>query len=104
MAGVTRKGAEQVEKLSERVRDFRREQGLTTLGALGLGVGIGAWIEKIKDVNKEFSGTQKSIAGVLSSALAFSKGTAEVDRFGQAMTVSKDITEKLEETAARFGL
>ncbi len=95
-------GAEKVAHLQNRFADFRREQGFTTLAALGLGAGIGAWIVKAKEANAEFGRTQKSIAGVLTSALDFNKGTTEIERYTQAAKLAHNITEELDETSARF--
>lgn len=98
------KSAGHLERLNDRFKEFRREQGLTTLGALGLGYGIGSWIEHVKEANKEFAQTQKSLAGVLSSALSFDKGTDEVDRFNQSMTFSKGLTKELEEFGGKYNV
>src|SRR6266480_4592605 len=93
-----------VEHLHEKFGEFRREQGMTTLAMLGLGYGLGSWVEKIKEVNSEFTSTQKSIAGVLSSSLQFGKGTSEIDKYKESMAIAKGVTEEAEDTAARFGL
>ena len=98
------RGAHQLEGYKERLSEFRREQGLTTVAALGLGYGVGSWLEKIKESNAEFGRAQRGVAGVLSTALAFQKGTSEVDRYKQALQVSQEVTEQAEATAARFGL
>lgn len=96
--------AKRVEKFREKVGEFRREQGLTTLAALGLGYGIGSWIEKIKEANAEFGRNQKGIAGILAGSLAFKKGTSEIERYTRSLALSKGITQELDETAARFGM
>jgi hypothetical protein len=102
MGGAFGRASGKLNELQNKFRDFRREQGLTTLGALGLGYGIGSWIEKIKEANSEFGRTQKGIAGVLSSSLKFERGAGEIDRYNRSMRLSKDITESLEDTSARF--
>jgi hypothetical protein len=91
-----------LEGMREKIGEFRREQGLTTVAALGLGYGIGSWVEKIKEANAEFSSTQKQIAGVLSGALNFAKGTDELERYQRSLKLSTDITKELNETAGRF--
>lgn len=98
-----KKGAEHLDHLKEKMGEFRRETGLSTLGALGLGVGIGSWVEHAKEVNAEFGHTQKAIAGVLAGSLKFEKGASEVDRYRRSLVLSKDITEELEETSVKYG-
>jgi len=102
MASAFEGGAKRLDHLRERVGEFRREQGLTTLAALGLGYGVGSWIEKIKEANTEFAQTQKGIAGVLTSALDFGKGTSEIDQFTRSMKIAKGVTEELEESAGKY--
>lgn len=104
MTSKLTEASKKANELREKFRDFRREQGLTTLGALGLGYGIGSWVEKTREVNREFAATQKGIAGVLSSSLKFEKGASEIDRYNRSLVLSKGITEELEEAAARFNV
>lgn len=101
MAG---RAAHAIGHLNERFSEFRREQGLTTLAALGLGYGLGSWMEKLKEANAEARVAQKGIAGVLAGALAFDKGTAEIDRYRQSFALAREIMEHSENTAARFGM
>lgn len=96
--GVARK----TDELRSRFGDFRREIGFSTLGMLGIGAGIGAWVEKAREANAEFGQTQKGIAGILSGSLQFAKGTTEIERYNRSLVLSRGITEKLEETASRF--
>lgn len=98
------KSARQLQELKSKMGEFRQETGLSTLGALGLGYGIGSWVEKARAANEEFANTQKSIAGVLAGTLKFDKGTAELDRYNRSMVLSSGISEELEEDAARFQL
>lgn len=95
-------GAKKASHFKDKINEFRRETGLSALAALGLGVGIGAWAAKAKEANAEFARTQKGIAGILAGSLAFEKGASEIDRFNRSMTISKDVTDQLDETAARF--
>lgn len=95
-------GAKKIAELQTKFRDFRREQGFTTLGALGLGYGIGSWIEKTREANSEFGRMQKGIAGVLAGSLKFEKGASEVDRYRRSMELSKDVMEDHERVAGRF--
>lgn len=104
MAAAFDAGAKRVERFREKVGAFRREQGLTTLAALGLGYGIGSWIEKIKEANAEFGRNQKGIAGILASSLAFNKSTSEIERYNRSLALSKGITQELDDTAARFNM
>lgn len=97
-------GAKHLEGFREKLREFRREQGLTTIAALGLGYGLGSWIEKAKEGNAEFEKTRKGIAGVLAGALDFEKGTSEIDRYNRSLKLSGEITEQVEDTAARFSM
>src|SRR5512137_2145603 len=48
----------------EKVRGFVRHAALGALGAVGLGYGIDALKEKMKEANLEIEGTAKKIAGV----------------------------------------
>jgi hypothetical protein len=98
------KGAHKLEGFKERLSEFRREQGLTTVAALGLGYGIGSWLEKAKEVNAEFGRAKKGIAGVLAGALEFPKGTAEIERYTKSLKSAGEVTELVEDTAARFNL
>jgi len=102
ISGAMEQANHRLEGLRERMSEFRRETGLSTLGALGLGVGIGAWVEKAKEANSEFMRTERSIAGVLAGALKFNKGTSEIDRYNRSLKLSTEITEELEHSAARF--
>lgn len=95
-------GVHKLGQFNHRFSEFRRETGLNTLAALGLGVGIGAWVEKAKEANAEFQRVQKGVAGLLSGALAFEKGASELDRYNRSLELSKGITDDLDETAARF--
>ncbi len=97
-------GAKKFQELREKFRDFRREQGLTTLGALGLGYGIGSWIEKTREANAEFGRLQKQTAGVLAGALKFEKGAGEVDRYTRSLALAKDVMEDQERVAGRFNV
>lgn len=97
-------GAKHLEGFREKLREFRREQGLTTIAALGLGYGLGSWIEKAKEGNAEFEKTRKGIAGVLAGALDFGKGTSEIDRYNRSLKLSGEITDQVEDTAARFSM
>jgi len=103
MLETYRKGAEHLSELKDRLGQFRQETGLSTLGALGLGVGIGSWVEHAREVNAEFGHTQKAIAGVLAGSLKFEKGASEIDRYRRSLTISRDITDQLEENSARLG-
>lgn len=93
-----------LEGMRERIGEFRREQGLTTVAALGLGYGIGSWVDKIKEANAEFGHNQKGIAGMLAGSLAFKSGTDEVEKYNRSLVLSKDITQELDDTAARFNM
>lgn len=94
--------ARQADALRVKMGELRAATGFSTLGMLGLGVGIGAWVEKAREANAEFGATQKGIAGVLSGSLQFAKGTSEVERYNRSLVLSRGITEELEETGARF--
>lgn len=104
MSSSFARGAEKVSELQNRFKEFRREQGFTTLAALGLGYGIGSWIEKTKEANREFNSTQKSLAGVLSSSLKFERSASEIDRYNRSLKLSRQITDEMEETGARFNV
>lgn len=93
-----------LEGVREKIKEFRREQGLTTMAALGLGYGIGSWVDKIKEANAEFGAAKKGIAGVLSATLEFPKGTSEIDRYKRSMQLATEQTEEAEYTAARFDM
>lgn len=95
-------GVKKLGQFNHRFSEFRRETGMTTLATLGLGVGIGAWVEKAKEANAEFGRTQKGIAAILSGTLAFGKGVGELERYNRSLELSKGITDDLDETAARF--
>lgn len=103
MLETYQKGVEHLSLLKEKMSEFRQETGLSTLGALGLGVGIGSWVEHAKEVNAEFGHTQEAIAGVLAGSLKFEKGATEIDRYRRSLVLSKEITEQLEEASARYG-
>jgi len=103
MLETYRKGAEHLAELKNKLGEFRQETGLSTLGALGLGVGIGSWVEHAREVNAEFGRTEKGIAGVLAGALKFEKGATEIDRYRRSLVLSKDITEELEEASVKYG-
>lgn len=90
------------EHAQEKLKDFRRETGMTTLGMLGLGYGLTSWVEHTKEANAEFANTQKSIAGLLAGSLEFAKGTSEIERYNRSLALSNDITHELDETSGRF--
>lgn len=94
--------AEHAAEMKARIGEFRAEMGMSTLSAVGLGYGIGSWVERAREANREFLNTQQSIAGVLSSSLKFERGAGELDRFNRSMTLSRGITEELEEQAAKL--
>jgi hypothetical protein len=104
IAGKFEESARHLAELKEKMGDFRRETGLSTLGALGLGYGIGSWIEKAREANTEFDATQKAIAGILASSLGFEKGASEIDRYNRSLVLAKGVATDLEEQAARFGM
>jgi len=104
ISGAFAHAGHQTEGLRDRIRDFRKEQGLTTVAVLGLGYGIGSVFERIKEENAEFGRATKGIAGVLSGALKFDEGTTEVNRYTRSLALAKDVTEELEHTAGRFNL
>ena len=95
--------AHSVEKLKDRFREFRQEQRFTAAAALGVGVGLGAWIEKAKEANAEFESTKKGVTGLLAAMLDWPKGIAPMERFQRASALAGETTEHLEETAARYG-
>lgn len=96
-------GWHKLEHGREKLADIRKEQGLTMLATFGVGVGIGSWIEKIKEANAEFHDTKVGVAGILSDSLAFKKGTSETERYIRSLSLANDITNELDETSARFG-
>lgn len=104
ISGAFEQAAHRSEGLRERMGHLRGEFGLTSVGILGVGVGLGAWIEKAREANKEFGSAQKSIAGVLSGSLEFSKGTTEIERYTKSLALAKNITNELDETSARFNM
>ncbi len=92
-----------VEKMSEKFKEFRQEQRFTAAAALGVGFGLGAWVEKAKEANKEFESTKKSVTGLLSAMLDWPQGISAIDRYTRASKLSAEVTEHLEDTAARYG-
>ncbi len=97
-------GAHHLGEFRSKFREFRQEQGFSTVAMLGLGVGIGGMIEKLRETQKEFGLTQKSIAGVISGSLQFEKSATDIDRYRRSMVLSKTITEELEHTSGRFNV
>jgi hypothetical protein len=94
---------ESVKKLGEKFREFRQEQRFTAAAALGIGVGLGAWIEKAKEANAEFESTKKGVTGLLAAMLDWPKGIAPMERFTRASALAGETTEHLEETAGKYG-
>lgn len=93
-----------VEGLKDRVREFRGESVAMAAGVLGMGVGIGALIEKVKDANVEFGAAQKSIAATQATILDWPKSMSALDRYTASASLSKDATNELEEAAGRFNM
>lgn len=100
--GVVGKISHGFERAQDKLRDFRRETGMTAIGMLGLGYGLASWVEHTKEANAEFANTQKGIAGILAGSLNFAKGTSEIERYNRSLILAKDITQDLDETSARF--
>jgi len=97
-----RESGERLHGLRERFGEFRRETGLTTVGLLGVGIGLGALVHKAREAVNEFGRTEKGIASLLSGMLNFERGVSEIDRYTRAMVLAKEITAELDEVAARF--
>lgn len=93
-----------VEKLKDNVKEFRHESLAMAAGVLGVGLGFGAMIEKIKESNVEFGAAQKSIAATQATILDWPKSMSAVDKFTGSMRLAKGTTKELEEAAAAFGM
>lgn len=102
ISGAFNAGAKKLDHFRERLGEFRKETGLTTLAALGLGYGIGSWYEKLKETNLMFEHVERGIAGILTGSLKFEQGATEIDRYRRSLALSKDITAELDETAAKY--
>jgi hypothetical protein len=103
IAEAYRSPAEAVNKLKDRFREFRGETLLMATGALGVGLGLGALVEKAKDANKEFSGAQRSIAGALTTMLDWPKAVEPVDRYHRSLKLAAGITKELDERSTDMG-
>lgn len=104
IAGRFEESARHLSELKEKMGETRRELGLSALGAVGLGMGIESWIDRAREANAEFAGTQKALAGVLAGSLAFEKGASEIDKYNRSLVLARTVTNDLEEEAARFGM
>lgn len=93
-----------VEKLRDRFKEFRGETALMAAGVLGVGFGLGAWVEKAKEANREFGGAQKSIASTMATILDWPRAMAPVEKFTRSMGLAKGVTQELDEKAADYGL
>lgn len=93
-----------VEKLNHRFAEFRREQNLTTAAMLGVGIGLGAWIEKSKEANAEFFRVNKGVTSVLDSMLAWPKGISTVEQYTRAAKLGAQTTDELEEQSVKFAM
>jgi hypothetical protein len=98
------KTGESLKHLGDRFNDFRREQNFTAAAMLGVSLSLGGIIEKAKEATGEFGRTTKGIAGLLAQNLAFERGASGAERFTRSMVVAREVTEELDETAARFGM
>lgn len=90
-------------ELREKVAEVRKENNLTIPALLGMGVGLGALIEKAKEANAEFMRTQRAVAASLSTVLAWDKSIPVVERYQRSLALARETTEELEHVQARFG-
>jgi hypothetical protein len=103
MESAFKLAAHGIANLQNRFREFRQEQRFTAAAALGVGIGLGAWIEKAKEANQEFESTKKGVTGLLAAMLEWPKGITPMERFTQASKLAGETTEHLEATAGRYG-
>jgi hypothetical protein len=90
-------------RLHEKFQDFRKEQRFTAAAMLGVGFGLGAWVEKAKEAVGGFERTKKSLAGLFAETLNWPSAVSGVDRYRAAVKLSTDVTEELEETVKDYG-
>ena len=95
--------AEHGRELKERVGEFRREIGLSAPALLGIGAGLGAWVEKTKEVARETDIAKRQLTGFFSTSLNWDKHTSFVDRYNASAKIASEQFEKLDEVAGRFG-
>lgn len=89
--------------LRHKLGELRQELGLTAPALLGVGFGLGMWVEKAKEANAEFGRTKRAVASTLAIVLDWDKGTTVMDRYQRSTKLATEVTEKLEDVHARFG-
>lgn len=92
------------EGLKDKFKEFRGESVAMAAGVLGLGFGFAALAEKMGESNREFMGTQKAIAATMTTILDWPKTMAPIEKFTRSMTLSKNVTRELDETAGKFNM
>jgi len=103
MAHAMDKAGHSAHGLGSHIGHLRGELGLTLPAMFGVGLGLGAWIEKAKEATAEFGKTKRAVAATLTTVLNWDKGVSVVDRYRRSTVLATEITEKLEDTHARFG-
>jgi hypothetical protein len=89
--------------LSRKLGELRQELGLTAPALLGVGFGLGMWVEKAEEAATEFGRTKRAAASTLATVLDWDKGTTVIDRYRRSSVLAAEVTEKLQDVHARFG-
>lgn len=103
IGGAFHGAAHAAEHLKEHVGHLRREMGLSLPTILGVGVGLGAWIEKTKEATAEFGILKRQLTGLFSTGLQWDKHLDFTERYNVATKLAAEQTEELEHVAMRFG-
>lgn len=90
-------------KLGEKFHEFRNEQRFTAAAMLGVGFGLGAWVEKMKEAVFEAGKAKKALAGFFSESLNWPTSISGVDRYRHSAHLAAEMTEELEEVVANYG-
>lgn len=95
--------AHETHKLREKFHEFRNEQRFTAAAMLGVGFGLGAWVDKFKEAVGEAARAKKAIAGLFAESLNWPKAVSGVERYQSSIKLAGEVTEELEEIVAKYG-
>lgn len=104
IAGAAQKAGGAVGGLTSRFGAFRQEVGLNSAALLGVGFGLGAWVNAAKQANAEQAKAIKGLAALYSTSLAWDENTSATERYARSLTLARENFEQLDEIGDRFAV